>query len=39
MLKLGAHDRGQLVAFAFHAGLAVPRTQALPDALALGRAS
>jgi DNA-binding NarL/FixJ family response regulator len=28
MLKLGAHDRAQLVAFAFHAGLAVPRTQA-----------
>jgi DNA-binding NarL/FixJ family response regulator len=27
MLKLGAHDRAQLVAFAFHAGLAVPRTQ------------
>ena len=25
MVKLGAHDRGQLVAFAFHAGLAVPR--------------
>ena len=25
MLKLGAHDRSQLVAFAFHAGLAVPR--------------
>jgi DNA-binding NarL/FixJ family response regulator len=39
MLKLGAHDRGQLVAFAFHAGLAVPRTQASPDALALGRTS
>src|SRR3954451_4301214 len=39
MLKLGAHDRGQLVAFAFHAGLAVPRTQAPPDALALGRTS
>jgi DNA-binding NarL/FixJ family response regulator len=39
MLKLGAHDRGQLVAFAFHAGLAVPRTQApAPGALALGRA-
>ena len=32
MLKLGAHDRGQLVAFAFHAGLAVARTQApTPD--------
>ncbi len=27
MLKLGAHDRSQLVAFAFHAGLAVPRPQ------------
>ena len=40
MLKLGAHDRAQLVAFAFHAGLAVPRTQApAPGALALGRAS
>jgi DNA-binding NarL/FixJ family response regulator len=40
MLKLGAHDRAQLVAFAFHAGLAVPRTQApTPGALALGRAS
>ena len=39
MLKLGAHDRAQLVAFAFHAGLAVPRTQAPPGALALGRAS
>jgi DNA-binding NarL/FixJ family response regulator len=40
MLKLGAHDRAQLVAFAFHAGLAVPRTQApAPAALALGRAS
>jgi DNA-binding NarL/FixJ family response regulator len=39
MLKLGAHDRAQLVAFAFHAGLAVPRTQAPPpDALVLGRA-
>ena len=25
MLKLGAHDRAQLVAFAFHAGLAVAR--------------
>src|SRR4051794_32143849 len=34
MLKLGAHDRAQLVAFAFHAGLAVPRTQAPPDGLA-----
>jgi len=39
MLKLGAHDRSQLVAFAFHAGLAVPRTQAPPQALALERAS
>jgi DNA-binding NarL/FixJ family response regulator len=39
MLKLGAHDRSQLVAFAFHAGLAIPRTQAPPGALALGRAS
>jgi DNA-binding NarL/FixJ family response regulator len=40
MLKLGAHDRAQLVAFAFHAGLAVPRSQApAPDALVLGRAS
>src|SRR3954447_20468229 len=39
MLKLGAHDRSQLVAFAFHAGLAVPRTQAPPDALALGGTS
>jgi DNA-binding NarL/FixJ family response regulator len=46
MLKLGAHDRAQLVAFAFHAGLAVPRTQApasgappASGALALGRAS
>ena len=40
MLKLGAHDRAQLVAFAFHAGLAVPRTQSpAPAALALGRAS
>jgi DNA-binding NarL/FixJ family response regulator len=39
MLKLGAHDRAQLVAFAFHAGLAVPRTQApAPAALALARA-
>ncbi len=38
MLKLGAHDRAQLVVFAFHAGLAVPRTQAPPGALALGRA-
>jgi DNA-binding NarL/FixJ family response regulator len=39
MLKLGAHNRGQLVAFAFHAGLAVPHTQAPPDVLALGRTS
>jgi DNA-binding NarL/FixJ family response regulator len=39
MLKLGAHDRGQLVAFAFNTGLAVPRAQAPADAaLALGRA-
>jgi DNA-binding NarL/FixJ family response regulator len=37
MLKLGAHDRGQLVAFAFHAGLAVPRTPT--PGPALGRAS
>jgi DNA-binding NarL/FixJ family response regulator len=40
MLKLGARDRGQLVAFAFHAGLAIPRIQApAPDAVPLGRAS
>jgi len=39
MLKLGAHDRAQLVVFAFHAGLAVPRPQAPLDAPALGRAS
>jgi DNA-binding NarL/FixJ family response regulator len=40
MLKLGAHDRAQLVAFAFHAGLAVPRTQApTAGALALRVAS
>jgi DNA-binding NarL/FixJ family response regulator len=40
MLKLGAHHRAQLVAFAFHAGLAVPRTQApAPHALVLERAS
>jgi DNA-binding NarL/FixJ family response regulator len=40
MLKLGAHDRAQLVAFAFNAGLAIPRTRApVPEALALGRAS
>jgi DNA-binding NarL/FixJ family response regulator len=38
MLKLGVHDRAQLVAFAFHAGLAVPRSQApAPDGLVLGR--
>jgi hypothetical protein len=28
MLKLGAYDRAQLVAFAFHAGPAVSRTRA-----------
>ena len=40
MLKLGAHDRAQLVAFAFHAGLAVPRAEAAaPHALVLERAS
>jgi DNA-binding NarL/FixJ family response regulator len=40
MLKLGAHDRGQLVAFAFNAGLAVPRAEAAaPHALVLERAS
>jgi len=40
MLKLGARDRGQLVAFAFHAGLAIPRGQTpAPDASPLGRAS
>jgi DNA-binding NarL/FixJ family response regulator len=39
MLKLGVHDRAQLVVFAFDAGLAVPRTQAPLDALALERAS
>ena len=40
MLKLGAHDRAQLVAFAFNVGLAIPRTQVrVPEALALGRAS
>ena len=39
MLKLGVHDRAQLVVFAFHAGLAVPRAQApASEALALGRA-
>jgi DNA-binding NarL/FixJ family response regulator len=36
MLKVGARDRAQLVVFAFHAGLAVPRAHApLPGALAL----
>ena len=30
MLKLGAHDRAQLVVFAFHAGLAVPRPKRRP---------
>src|SRR4051794_32136067 len=40
MLKLGAHDRAQLVAFAFHAGLAVPRPRTPARAApALGRAS
>jgi DNA-binding NarL/FixJ family response regulator len=40
MLKLGAHDRAQLVVFAFHAGLVVPRTEAgAPHALVLERAS
>jgi DNA-binding NarL/FixJ family response regulator len=40
MLKLGAHDRAQLVVFAFHVGLAVPRAEAAaPQALALGWAS
>ena len=40
MLKLGVHDRAQLVVFAFHAGLAVPRAQvAAPHALVLERAS
>jgi DNA-binding NarL/FixJ family response regulator len=39
MLKLGVHDRAQLVVFAFDAGLAVPRTQGPLDAPALGRAS
>ena len=39
MLKLGVHDRAQLVVFAFHAGLAVPRTRApAHEALAFGRA-
>jgi DNA-binding NarL/FixJ family response regulator len=36
MLKLGAHDRAQLVVFAFHAGLAVPRAKAAaPHAVVL----
>ena len=40
MLKLGAHDRAQLVVFAFHAGLAAPRAEAAaPHALVLERAS
>jgi DNA-binding NarL/FixJ family response regulator len=40
MVKLGARDRAKLVAFAFHAGLAVPRARtAAPHALELGRAS
>jgi DNA-binding NarL/FixJ family response regulator len=40
MLKLGVHDRAQLVAFAFNARLAVPRTQTpAPGVLALGPAS
>jgi hypothetical protein len=40
MLKLGVHDRAQLVVFAFHAGLAVPRAEAAaPHALVLERAS
>src|SRR3954464_3934762 len=40
MLKLGAHDRAQLVVFAFHAGLVVPRAEAAaPHALVLERAS
>ena len=39
-LNLGAHDRAQLVVFAFHAGLAVPRAEAAaPHALVLERAS
>src|SRR3954453_20646693 len=37
MLKLGAHDRAQLVVVAFHAGLAAPRAEAgAPHAPALG---
>jgi hypothetical protein len=40
MLKLGAHDRAQLVVFAFHAGLAVPRAEAAaPQALANSRSA
>src|SRR3954451_10797824 len=40
MVKLGAHDRAQLVVFAFHAGLVVPRTEAgVPHALVPERAS
>ena len=40
MLKLGAHDRAQLVVFAFHAGLAVPRAEATaPHTLVLEQAS
>jgi DNA-binding NarL/FixJ family response regulator len=40
MVKLGVHDRAQLVVLAFHAGLAVPRTKApAPDAAPLGLAS
>ena len=40
MLKLGAHDRAQLVVFAFHAGLAVPRAEATaPPTLVLEQAS
>jgi DNA-binding NarL/FixJ family response regulator len=39
MLKLGAHDRAQLVVFAFHAGLAVPRIDAAAAPRALARAS
>jgi DNA-binding NarL/FixJ family response regulator len=40
MLKLGAHDRAQLVVFAFHGGLAVPRAEAAaPHAPVLERAS
>jgi superoxide dismutase len=40
MLKLGVHDRAQLVVFAVHAGLAIPRAEvAAAHALVLGRAS